>query len=222
MRLRSSPRARASSLIGMDDLEDATIKVISRSAEERQQGHQREGKAPHGIPRGGSRDRDRRLLQPDTPVHQISIIPSRHARAAIRSAPPEGGSLLSVRRPTCENEIVTLLGGRCAAEALILGDISTGASATTFRGRHRHRPRSMVTKYGMSDLARPDRLTASEHNSERGVPRPRLQYDEKLLGGYRDAHRQRDQASRRDRVQHRGQDPSRTISTSCISSPPSS
>ena len=61
-----------------------------------------------------------------------------------------------------ENEIVTLLGGRCA-EKVILGDISTGASNDIQRATQL--ARSMVTKYGMSDLLGPI-VYGSEHNSD--------------------------------------------------------
>lgn len=48
-----------------------------------------------------------------------------------------------------EEDIVVLLGGR-VAEALVLGDISTGASNDIERATAT--ARSMVTKYGMSDV----------------------------------------------------------------------
>ena len=79
------------------------------------------------------------------PVHQITIVPRGQAGGMTISLPEEDRSYLSKRY--MEDEIVALLGGR-AAEDLMLGDISTGASndlqrATTIA-------RKMVGTYGMS------------------------------------------------------------------------
>ena len=61
-----------------------------------------------------------------------------------------------------EEEIVSLLGGR-VAEAIIFGDISTGASNDIQRATNM--ARSMVTKYGMSDKLGPI-VYGSEHSSD--------------------------------------------------------
>ena len=79
------------------------------------------------------------------PVHQITIGPRGQAGGMTISLPEEDRSYLSKRYMV--DEIVALLGGR-AAEELMLGDISTGASndlqrATTIA-------RKMVGTYGMS------------------------------------------------------------------------
>ena len=79
------------------------------------------------------------------PVHQITIVPRGQVGGMTISLPEEDRSYLSKRY--MEDEIVALLGGR-AAEELMLGDISTGASndlqrATTIA-------RKMVGTYGMS------------------------------------------------------------------------
>ena len=79
------------------------------------------------------------------PVHQITIVPRGQAGGMTISLPEEDRSYLSKRY--MEDEIVALLGGR-AAEELMLGDISTGASndlqrATTIA-------RKMMGTYGMS------------------------------------------------------------------------
>lgn len=65
-------------------------------------------------------------------------------------------------RSMMESEIVTLLGGR-VAEALILGDISTGASNDIQRASSI--ARQMVTKYGMSEKLGPI-LYGSESSSD--------------------------------------------------------
>ena len=84
-------------------------------------------------------------LPDQDPVHQITIVPRGQAGGMTISLPEEDRSYLSKRY--MEDEIVALLGGR-AAEELMLGDISTGASndlqrATTIA-------RKMVDTYGMS------------------------------------------------------------------------
>lgn len=84
------------------------------------------------------------------PVHQISIIPRGMAGGYTMSIPTEDRNYRS--RKEMEENIVTLLGGR-VAEALVLGDISTGASNDIERATQI--ARSMVTKYGMSERLGP-------------------------------------------------------------------
>ena len=80
------------------------------------------------------------------PVHQVTIVPRGMAGGMTISLPEEDRSYLS--RKYMEDEIVTLLGGR-VAEALMLGDISTGASNDIQRATAM--ARKMVGTYGMSD-----------------------------------------------------------------------
>ena len=87
-----------------------------------------------------------RALPQHDPVHQITIVPRGQAGGMTISLPDEDRSYLS--REYMVQQIVSLLGGR-AAEQLMLGDISTGASndiqsATSLA-------RKMVGTYGMSD-----------------------------------------------------------------------
>jgi len=149
---------RGKSLIGMNDLEDASIKVMvgpqkkSKVISEKEKRLTAYHEAGHAI--------ITKLLQPETPVHQISIIPAGRAGGYTLSLPKEDRSYQS--KNEMENEIVSLLGGR-VAEKLILGDISTGASndiqrATTIA-------RNMVTRYGMSDTLGP-LVYGSEHSSD--------------------------------------------------------
>ena len=84
------------------------------------------------------------------PVHQISIIPRGLAGGYTMSIPTEDRNYRS--RKEMEENIVTLLGGR-VAEALVLGDISTGASNDIERATQI--ARAMVTKYGMSERLGP-------------------------------------------------------------------
>lgn len=84
------------------------------------------------------------------PVHQISIIPRGMAGGYTMSIPQEDRSY-KVKSEMLE-DIVVLLGGR-VAEALVLSDISTGASNDIERATKV--ARSMVMKYGMSDKIGP-------------------------------------------------------------------
>ena len=86
------------------------------------------------------------VLPGQEPVHQVTIVPRGMAGGMTISLPEEDRSYLS--RKYMEDEIVTLLGGR-VAEALMLGDISTGASNDIQRATAM--ARKMVGTYGMSD-----------------------------------------------------------------------
>jgi len=87
-----------------------------------------------------------RALPTHDPVHQITIVPRGQAGGMTISLPEEDRSYRSKRE--MEEEIVSLLGGR-VAEAMMLGDISTGASNDIQRASRI--ARKMVTVYGMSE-----------------------------------------------------------------------
>ena len=145
-------------LIGMNDLEEAMIKVIVGPAKKSRVISEAEKKltayheAGHAVTTW--------VRQKDEPVHQISIIPSGRAGGYTLSFPKEDKSYMS--RSAMQDEIITLLGGR-VAEHLILGDISTGASNDIQRATSI--ARQMVTKYGMSDKLGPI-LYGSESSSD--------------------------------------------------------
>ncbi len=80
------------------------------------------------------------------PVHQITIVPRGQAGGMTISLPEEDRSYLS--REYMLQQIASLLGGR-AAEQMILGDISTGASNDIQRATAL--ARKMVGTYGMSE-----------------------------------------------------------------------
>ncbi len=86
-----------------------------------------------------------RALPQHDPVHQITIVPRGQAGGMTISLPDEDRSYLS--REYMIQQIVSLLGGR-AAEQLMLGDISTGASNDIQRATAM--ARKMVGTYGMS------------------------------------------------------------------------
>ena len=87
-----------------------------------------------------------RFLPTQDAVHQISIVPRGMAGGYTMYRPTEDKSFMS--KSEMEETIVSLLGGR-VAEALILDDISTGASNDIERASKI--AREMVTKYGMSE-----------------------------------------------------------------------
>lgn len=84
------------------------------------------------------------------PVHSISIIPT--GMAGGYTMPLPGEDKMYMTKLFMEQEIVSLLGGR-AAEALVIKDITTGASNDIERATAM--ARSMVTQYGMSDILGP-------------------------------------------------------------------
>ncbi|MFI3250038.1 MAG: ATP-dependent zinc metalloprotease FtsH [Eubacteriales bacterium] len=85
-------------------------------------------------------------LKTQDPVHQITIIPRGTSGGMTISLPLEDRSYQS--KIELQDRLATYLGGR-VAEALVLGDISTGASNDIERASAT--ARAMVTKYGMSD-----------------------------------------------------------------------
>ncbi len=146
------------SLIGMNDIEEATIKVmvgpnkkskVIRDEDKRITAYHEAG---HAIVM--------KLLQPNTSVHQISIIPAGRAAGYTLPLPKEDKGHMS--KTDMENEIVSLLGGR-VAEKIVIGDICTGASNDIQRATNI--ARNMVTRYGMSEILGPI-VYGSEHDSD--------------------------------------------------------
>ena len=84
------------------------------------------------------------------PVHSISIIPT--GMAGGYPMPLPGEDKMYMTKLYMEQEIVSLLGGR-AAEALVIKDITTGASNDIERATAM--ARGMVTRYGMSEILGP-------------------------------------------------------------------
>ena len=130
--------------INMALLNEAVIKVIagpekhSRVIPEHERRLTAYHEAGHAVVMHALPDHD--------PVHQITIVPRGQAGGMTISLPDEDRSYLS--RSYLISQIVSLLGGR-AAEQLILGDISTGASNDIQRATSM--ARKMVGTYGMSD-----------------------------------------------------------------------
>ena len=139
---------RKKSLIGMNDIEDAMMKVIMGPQKRSKRISDKDKKitayheAGHAIAA--------KIVCPNESVHQISIIPAGRAAGITVTLPKE--DLTHLTKNEMESRIVMLLGGRCA-EALIIGDVSTGASNDIERATSL--ARDMVTRYGMSDLLGP-------------------------------------------------------------------
>ena len=148
---------RGDQFITMADFEEAEIKVLA-GPEKRSRvvpEHERKLTAYH---EAGHAVVMRALPQHD-PVHQITIVPRGQAGGMTISLPDEDRSYLS--REYMLQQIVSLLGGR-AAEQLMLGDISTGASNDIQQATNI--ARDMVMKYGMSEKLGPISFDDSSHS----------------------------------------------------------
>ena len=143
--------------ITMTEVEEATIKVVvgaekkSRVMSDAEKKLTAYHEAGHAIATYFCPTQD--------PVHQISIIPRGMAGRFTMSLPSEDKSYRSKKE--MKEDIVVLLGGR-VAEALIIGDISTGASNDIERATKL--AFAMVAQYGMSDTLGPIAYSADDSN----------------------------------------------------------
>ncbi len=135
-------------LIGMNDIEDATMKIVVgtqkkswkiKESEKRKTAYHEAG---HAILA--------HLLPTQDPVHQISVIPSGRALGYTLNLPKE--DKYSEYKQEMKEKITMLLGGR-VAESIIFNDVSGGASNDIQRATQI--ARKMVTQYGMSDKLGP-------------------------------------------------------------------
>ena len=139
---------RNKSLIGMEDIDDAFIRVIAgpkkttRVMSERERKNTAYHEAGHAIVA--------HVLPNLDSVHQISIIPSGRALGYTMSLPAE--DKYSVYKEELKEKIAELLAGR-VAEQIIFGDISGGASNDIERATDI--ARKMVTQLGMSEILGP-------------------------------------------------------------------
>ena len=146
---------RGKELIGMEDIEDAFIKVIAgpkkktKSHKETELRKTAYHEAGHAILA--------HVLPTQDPVQQISIIPSGNALGYTLNPPKE--DRYSVYKNELREKIAMLLGGR-AAEEIIFGDVSGGASNDIQRATDI--AKKMVTQFGMSELLGP-RNFGAEH-----------------------------------------------------------
>lgn len=139
---------RSKKAITMEEIDEATLKVQVGSEKKSHKMNEKAKKltayheAGHAV--------SSFYLDNQDPVHQISIIPRGMAGGYTLYRPVEDKNYTS-KNEMLDN-LVSLLGGR-VAEALVLGDISTGASNDIERATEI--ARSMVTKYGMSEKLGP-------------------------------------------------------------------
>jgi len=143
--------------IGMDELKEATFKVVMGPEKKSKVMNEKEKKltayheAGHAIAVKVASTTDK--------VDRISIIPSGMA-GGYTSFKPDEDKTYQTKGQLIENIIISL-GGR-AAEDLILGEISTGAYNDLKQSNKI--ARSMVTKYGMSEKL--GNLILGEENDE--------------------------------------------------------
>ncbi len=146
-------------LIGMDDIEEATLKIMVgpqkksmkiKPEEKRKTAYHEAGHAIIAF-----------ALPSLDPVRQISVIPSGRALGYTLNPPVE--DKYSVYRKGLKDEIAMLLGGR-VAEKIIFDDISGGASNDIERATEI--ARKMVTKLGMSDKLGPIAFGGSTSGDE--------------------------------------------------------
>ena len=147
---------RKKKAITMQEIEEATIKCVVGTEKKSKKISDKEKKltayheAGHALATY--------FLPGQDPVHQISIIPRGMAGGYTMSLPAEDKSYRS--KGDMLDDIVVLLGGR-VAEAVVLGDISTGASNDIERASDI--ARKMVTRYGMSDYLGPIVYGGGDH-----------------------------------------------------------
>ena len=148
---------RNKSLIGMDEIEDAYMKIIMGPQKKAKKRREKDNKlcayheAGHAIAAFACPTAD--------PVKHITIIPAGNAGGVTIMVPEE--DKLGATRGEMIDDIIVSLGGR-VAEALVLEDISTGASSDIQRATKI--ARSMVERYGMSEKLGTV-LYGSEHSS---------------------------------------------------------
>ncbi len=149
---------RGKELIGMDEIEDAYMKVIMGPQKKAKQRREKDNKltayheAGHAVAAF--------FCPTSDPVKHITIIPAGNA-GGVTIRVPEEDRMCQTRNEMIDNIIVSL-GGR-VAEQLILDDISTGASSDIQQATKI--ARAMVERYGMSEKLGTV-LYGNEHSAE--------------------------------------------------------
>ena len=140
--LRAAKKSKA--LIGMEDIEEAYMKMLLGPQKKTKVRTEKDNKlcayheAGHAVASY--------YCEHTNPVKHITIIPAGTAGGVTLSVPTE--DKMTASRNEMLDELVLSLGGR-VAEAIVLDDISTGASSDIQQVTRV--ARNMVTKYGMSD-----------------------------------------------------------------------
>ncbi len=134
--------------IGMSDFQEALVRIIagprrkSRVMSDRERRVVAYHEAGHAVVMHNVPDSD--------PVHRVSIVARGQAGGYTMSVPEQESSLYAREKLTAK--LTGLLGGR-AAEEIVFGRITTGASNDMERATHI--ARSMVTRFGMSEKLGP-------------------------------------------------------------------
>ena len=150
---------RNKALIGMDEIEDSYMKMIlgpqkkvnRRTPEDNKLcAYHEAGHAVAGF-----------FCEHADPVKHITIVPAGNAGGVTINPPVQDRMTMSKKQMI--DEIVLSLGGR-VAEALVLDDISTGASSDIQQATSI--ARNMVKRYGMSDVLGPILYASERSESE--------------------------------------------------------
>ncbi len=147
---------RSKKAITMDEIDEAALKVEVGTEKKSNRMNEKAKKltayheAGHAV--------SSYFLENKDPVHQISIIPRGLAGGYTLYRPTEDKTYTT--KNDMLDKLVSLLGGR-VAEALVLGDISTGASNDIQRATEI--ARNMITKYGMSEKLGPIAFTSEDN-----------------------------------------------------------
>ncbi len=150
---------KGKSLIGMNDVEEAVLKVMvgtskkSMKMSEKERRNTAYHEAGHAILDF--------YLETQDPVRRISIVPSSKGALGYTLSHPDDDKY-SVYKTELKERIASLLGGRVAEELTLDGDFSGGASNDIQRATAI--ARNMVTRYGMSSLG--PILYGSEHGND--------------------------------------------------------
>ena len=150
---------KGKSLIGMDDIEEASIKIIVGGPQKKSKKVREDEKKMTAYHEAGHAILGKLVLKNNT-IHQISIIPAGRAGGYTINRPNQDQGYY--RAEDMMNDIVMDLGGR-AAEMIVFGHLTTGASSDISHATNM--ARSMVTRYGMSDKLGTV-VYGSEHSSD--------------------------------------------------------
>ena len=154
--LRAAKQDKA--LIGMEDIEESYMKLLLGPQKKTKLRTEKDNRlcayheAGHAVASYYCDNTD--------PIKHITIIPAGNAGGVTLSVPTE--DKMGASRNEMLDDIVWSLGGR-VAEAIVLDDISTGASSDIRQSTAI--ARNMVTRYGMSDKLGTV-LYGSEHSSD--------------------------------------------------------
>ncbi len=144
---------RDKTAVEMTDFDNAIERVVAGS-ERRTQAmnpHEKEVVAVHESGHALAAS----LLPGTDPVHKVTIVPRGRALGYTMQRPTEDRFLLN--ESELQSRLMVMLGGR-VAEALVFGEVSTGAADDLARATDL--ARRMVTEFGMSPALGPVRLAA--------------------------------------------------------------